>query len=59
MNLAQLDPTQGQGGMTRTQQLLADDPIWLILLKVVVLFAIGVLLTLIMINAERKVVVVS
>ncbi|MBW0100097.1 NADH-quinone oxidoreductase subunit NuoH, partial [Pseudonocardia sp. KRD-184] len=42
--------------MTRTQQLLADDPIWLILLKVVVLFAIGVLLTLIMINAERKVV---
>ncbi|QJY50562.1 NADH-quinone oxidoreductase subunit NuoH [Pseudonocardia broussonetiae] len=42
--------------MTRTQQLLADDPIWLILLKVVALFAIGVLLTLIMINAERKVV---
>ncbi|MHA6785455.1 NADH-quinone oxidoreductase subunit NuoH [Pseudonocardia saturnea] len=42
--------------MTRTQQLLADDPIWLILLKVVVLFAIGVVLTLVMINAERKVV---
>ncbi len=43
-------------GLTRTQQLLADDPIWLILLKVVVLFAIGVVLTLVMINAERKVV---
>ncbi|MBC8093240.1 MAG: NADH-quinone oxidoreductase subunit NuoH [Pseudonocardia sp.] len=42
--------------MTRTQQLLADDPIWLILLKVVVLFGIGVVLTLVMINAERKVV---
>ncbi len=43
-------------GLTRTQQLLADDPIWLILLKVVVLFAIGVVLTLFMINWERKVV---
>ncbi|WP_028929112.1 NADH-quinone oxidoreductase subunit NuoH [Pseudonocardia asaccharolytica] len=42
--------------MTRTQQLLADDPIWLILLKVVALFAIGVVLTLFMINWERKVV---
>ncbi|MBW0114566.1 NADH-quinone oxidoreductase subunit NuoH [Pseudonocardia abyssalis] len=42
--------------MTRTQQLLADDPLWLILLKVGVLFAIGVVLTLVMINAERKVV---
>ncbi|MFC4942593.1 NADH-quinone oxidoreductase subunit NuoH [Pseudonocardia sp. GCM10023141] len=42
--------------MTRTQQLLADDPLWMILLKVVVLFAIGVVLTLVMINAERKVV---
>ena len=48
MNLAQ--------GMTRTQQLLADDPIWLILLKVVALFALGVVLTLFMINWERKVV---
>jgi NADH-quinone oxidoreductase subunit H len=44
------------GGLTRTQQLLADDPIWLILLKVVALFAIGVVLTLFMINWERKVV---
>jgi NADH-quinone oxidoreductase subunit H len=44
------------GGMTHTQLLLADDPIWLILLKVVVLFAIGVVLTLFMINWERKVV---
>ncbi|MBW0103339.1 NADH-quinone oxidoreductase subunit NuoH [Pseudonocardia sp. KRD291] len=42
--------------MTRTQQLLADDPIWLVLLKVVVLFGIGVVLTLFMINWERKVV---
>jgi NADH-quinone oxidoreductase subunit H len=42
--------------MTETQRLLADDPIWLILLKVVVLFGIGVVLTLVMINAERKVV---
>src|SRR3954449_6391036 len=42
--------------MTRTQELLADDPLWLILLKVVALFAIGVVLTLVMINAERKVV---
>ncbi|MET0188141.1 MAG: NADH-quinone oxidoreductase subunit NuoH [Pseudonocardia sediminis] len=42
--------------MTRTQQLLADDPIWLILLKVVVLFGLGVVLTLFMINWERKVV---
>jgi NADH-quinone oxidoreductase subunit H len=43
-------------GMTRTQMLLADDPIWLILLKVVALFGVGVLLTLFMINWERKVV---
>jgi NADH-quinone oxidoreductase subunit H len=42
--------------MTRTQQLLADDPFWLIVLKVVVLFGVGVVLTLFMINWERKVV---
>ncbi|MGI5125863.1 NADH-quinone oxidoreductase subunit NuoH [Pseudonocardia sp. CA-107938] len=42
--------------MSETQRLLADDPLWLILLKVVALFAIGVLLTLFMINLERKVV---
>ena len=42
--------------MTETQMLLADDPIWLVLLKVVALFALGVLLTLFMINWERKVV---
>ncbi len=35
--------------MTRTQQLLAAAPIWLILLKVVALFAIAVALTLFMI----------
>jgi len=45
-----------QEGLSRTQQLLADDPFWLILLKVVALFGIGVLLTLFMINWERKVV---
>ena len=44
------------GGLTHTQQLLADDPLWLVLLKVVALFAIGVVLTLFMINWERKVV---
>ena len=43
-------------GMTRTQELLADDPLWLILLKVVGLFALGVVMTLFMINWERKVV---
>ncbi len=42
--------------MTHTQQLLADDPLWLIILKVVALFAVGVVLTLFMINWERKVV---
>ncbi len=50
-------PAQAPGeGLSETQRLLADDPIWLILLKVVALFAIGVVLTLVMINAERKVV---
>ncbi|WP_103380996.1 NADH-quinone oxidoreductase subunit NuoH [Pseudonocardia dioxanivorans] len=42
--------------MTPTQQLLADDPIWIIIIKVVGLFALGVVLTLFMINWERKVV---
>jgi NADH-quinone oxidoreductase subunit H len=42
--------------MTRVQQLLADDPLWLIVLKVVALFVLGLLLTMIMIVAERKVV---
>lgn len=49
-------PTPAPGGLTHTQQLLADDPLWLIVLKVVALFAIGVVLTLFMINWERKVV---
>ncbi|WP_051343169.1 NADH-quinone oxidoreductase subunit NuoH [Pseudonocardia spinosispora] len=40
----------------RTQELLAQDPIWLVIIKVVALFAIGVVLTLFMINWERKVV---
>jgi NADH-quinone oxidoreductase subunit H len=42
--------------MTRVQQLLADDPFWLILLKVVALFVLGLLLTMFMIVWERKVV---
>ena len=53
MILAQAQP---DGGLTHTQQLLADDPLWLIILKVVALFAVGVVLTLFMINWERKVV---
>ena len=36
--LAQAEP---DGGMTPTQQLLADDPLWLVVLKVVALFAVG------------------
>ena len=42
--------------MTATQQLLADDPIWLILIKVVALFLLGLVLTMFMIVWERKVV---
>jgi NADH-quinone oxidoreductase subunit H len=42
--------------MTRVQQLLADDPLWLILLKVVALFVLGLLMTMVMIVSERKVV---
>ncbi|WP_174824415.1 MULTISPECIES: NADH-quinone oxidoreductase subunit H, partial [Pseudonocardia] len=40
--------------MTPAQQLLADDPIWLILTKVVGLFVLGLLLTMFMIVWERK-----
>src|SRR5205085_10986181 len=40
----------------RVEELLAQDPVWLIIVKVVALFGIGVLLTLFMINWERKVV---
>ncbi|HEY4007771.1 MAG TPA: NADH-quinone oxidoreductase subunit NuoH [Pseudonocardia sp.] len=43
-------------GAERTQELIAQDPIWLVVVKVVALFALGVLLTLFMINWERKVV---
>jgi NADH-quinone oxidoreductase subunit H len=39
-----------------TAELLADDPIWLILIKVVGIFAFLVVMTLFMINWERKVV---
>jgi NADH-quinone oxidoreductase subunit H len=39
-----------------TAKLLAQDPAWLVLIKVVVLFAFGVIMTLFMINWERKVV---
>ena len=55
MNLSQVPPTPVDQ-LTHTQALLADDPIWLILIKVVGLFALGVVLTLFMINWERKVV---
>jgi NADH-quinone oxidoreductase subunit H len=43
-------------GAERTQELIAQDPIWLVVVKVVALFGLGVLLTLFMINWERKVV---
>ncbi|WP_433265979.1 NADH-quinone oxidoreductase subunit NuoH [Actinosynnema sp. CS-041913] len=39
-----------------TAQLLADDPVWLVLIKVVGIFAFLVVMTLFMINWERKVV---
>ncbi len=39
-----------------TAKLLAQDPAWLVLVKVVILFAFGVVMTLFMINWERKVV---
>jgi NADH-quinone oxidoreductase subunit H len=39
-----------------TAKLLADDPIWLVLIKVVGIFAFLVVMTLFMINWERKVV---
>ncbi|MDN5855027.1 MAG: NADH-quinone oxidoreductase subunit H, partial [Actinomycetia bacterium] len=42
--------------MTPVQRLLADDPIWLVLLKVLALFVLGLLLTMAMIVWERKVV---
>ncbi|MFR9731391.1 NADH-quinone oxidoreductase subunit NuoH [Saccharopolyspora sp. MS10] len=42
--------------MTRTAELLADDPIWLVLLKVVAIFAFLVLMTLLTIWAERRVI---
>ncbi|SDX49476.1 NADH dehydrogenase subunit H [Saccharopolyspora shandongensis] len=42
--------------MTRTAELLADDPLWLILLKVVVIFVFLVVMTLLTIWAERRVI---
>jgi NADH-quinone oxidoreductase subunit H len=39
-----------------TAELLADDPLWLIIVKVVAIFAFLVVMTLFMINWERKVV---
>ncbi|GAA2809927.1 NADH-quinone oxidoreductase subunit NuoH [Saccharopolyspora taberi] len=42
--------------MTRTAELLADDPIWLVLIKVVVIFAFLVVMTLLTIWAERRVI---
>ena len=43
---ARAGPGPGLEGLTRTQELLADDPLWLILLKVVGLFGLGVVITL-------------
>ncbi|MGI8813920.1 MAG: NADH-quinone oxidoreductase subunit NuoH [Pseudonocardia sp.] len=40
----------------RAQELLADDPIWLILLKVVALFGFAMLMPLFLVAAERKIV---
>lgn len=42
--------------MTRTAELLADDPLWLILLKVLVIFVFLVVMTLLTIWAERRVI---
>ncbi|MFC7341632.1 NADH-quinone oxidoreductase subunit NuoH [Saccharopolyspora griseoalba] len=42
--------------MTRTAEVLADDPIWLILIKVVAIFAFLVVMTLLTIWAERRVI---
>ncbi|MCI2417057.1 NADH-quinone oxidoreductase subunit NuoH [Saccharopolyspora sp. K220] len=42
--------------MTRTAELLADDPLWLIALKVVVIFVFLVVMTLLTIWAERRVI---
>jgi NADH-quinone oxidoreductase subunit H len=42
--------------MTETARLLADDPIWLILIKVVVIFVFLLLMTLLTIWAERRVI---
>jgi NADH-quinone oxidoreductase subunit H len=41
--------------MTRAE-LLADDPLWLILIKVVILLLIGPILTMVLIVAERKII---
>lgn len=42
--------------MTETARLLADDPIWLILIKAVAIFAFLVVMTLLTIWAERRVI---
>ena len=41
--------------MTHTAELITDDPIWLVLIKVVAIFAFLVLMTLLTIWAERRV----
>ncbi|AOS61366.1 NADH-quinone oxidoreductase subunit NuoH [Actinoalloteichus hymeniacidonis] len=42
--------------MNPAAELLADDPIWLILIKVVAIFAIPVVITILMIWAERRII---
>src|SRR4051794_9924464 len=44
------------GPVTRTQQLLLDDPLWLIVAKVVVLFVYALLFTIVGSWAERRIV---
>ncbi|MQA08257.1 MAG: NADH-quinone oxidoreductase subunit NuoH [Pseudonocardiaceae bacterium] len=56
MNRVELLLAQGQQEPVTRADVLADDPLWLIALKVVVLFVFGVVMTLFMINWERKVV---
>ncbi|ASO18172.1 NADH-quinone oxidoreductase subunit H [Actinoalloteichus hoggarensis] len=42
--------------MNPAAELLVDDPIWLILIKVVVIFAIPIVITILMIWAERRII---
>ncbi|MCP2260401.1 NADH dehydrogenase subunit H (EC 1.6.5.3) [Streptoalloteichus tenebrarius] len=54
--LVHAGPPLAQGPRNPVPELLADDPLWLIIVKVVAIFALLVLLTLFMIWFERRVV---